>query len=158
MKKRIIAIVCALAALLSVVTYALAADPGSEGDPLVTRSYVDAIKNELYTYINSIKDSFSPAAPSGNPSNSEFEIVTISPGRTIACGASCEVILRSGRGIVVGSPQGGICDVTGGIDLPDGAAVTTNHHLIVPRNDGRGISAIGSEDAIFMIKGSYTIL
>ena len=52
--------------------------------------------------------------------------------------------------------QGGISDITAGADLPAGTNVSTNHLLLVPRDDGRGLT-ITSDIAYLMIKGAYSI-
>ena len=43
MKKRIFAIISACALLLGVVGFVFAAEPGSDGDPLISKSYIDNV-------------------------------------------------------------------------------------------------------------------
>ena len=77
--------------------------------------------------------------------------------RPSTSGASTEAILRSGDGTVVLSSgaAGGFTDVTSGRDTVAGEAVLANHHLVCPRNDGRGIKA--ESKLYIMIKGAYDI-
>lgn len=147
MKKRIIALVLAAVTVIVGVTCVFAADAGSEADPLVTKSYVDSVKNELRSYIDS----------SSGGGRSSFELVTVSSGQSLVLSDSTELIMRMGTARVIGSSQGGLCDTTGGYDLANNAEVPSNHMLISPRNDGRGVTVTGNGDAIFMVRGSYTI-
>ena len=48
-----------------------------------------------------------------------------------------------------------IADLTGGADLMTGASVELNHLLLVPRNDGRGITAV--TDIWVMVRGEYNV-
>ena len=90
-------------------------------------------------------------------SSSSFEVVNVKAGKTVIAGAGTEMILRMGNGNIIGSARGGISDVTAGYDLPDKAQTPSNHLLIVPLDDGRGITISDDGDAILMIKGSYEI-
>lgn len=103
--------------------------PGSDADPLVAKSYVD----QFLTLV----------------------VVELAKGQTLVGGAGTEIILRSGTARAVASQLGGVCDLTAGRDLPQGELVKTNHLLLVPRSDGRGIRA---ESAVFvMVRGPFTI-
>lgn len=131
MKKRMAIIIGALCVLLVAGTYA--AEPGTQADPLITKSYVESV---LYPQM-------------------KFNVVDVPAGKTVICGAGTELILRMGTCSVVGTQKGGVSDVTMGFDLADGIAVQGNHLLIVPLDDGRGVRT--SSDCIFMIKGTYSI-
>ncbi len=103
--------------------------PGSYEDPLVSQSYM-----EQYVALM---------------------VVELAAGQTLEGSGGTEVIVRSGQACAVGNSQGGICDVTAGKDLANGARITTNHLLIVPRTDGRGIRA---ETKLWvMVRGPYSI-
>lgn len=93
---------------------------------------------------------------SAGVSNS-FEVVTVGAGKKVTGGAGTEMILRMGSGSIIASARGGLADATMGADLGDGAAIPSNHLLIVPLNDGRGVRIASESDAILMIKGSYNI-
>lgn len=156
MKKRIFAIISACALLLGVVGFVFAAEPGSDGDPLISKSYIDnVLLPKIYSYID---DAVSKGGQSGEQtSSSSFEVVNVKAGKTVIAGAGTEMILRMGNGNIIGSARGGISDVTAGYDLPDKAQTPSNHLLIVPLDDGRGITISDDGDAILMIKGSYEI-
>ena len=70
-------------------------------------------------------------------------------------GAGCELILRQGSANIIATTKGGLADTTVGGDLADGTAMPSNHLLIVPLDDGRGIQATST--VLVMVKGEYTI-
>ena len=142
--KKISLTACALM-FLSLCLPGLAADPGSNDDPLVTLSYINDV---LMPQVKSYVDSKSQA--SGG-----FEIVNVKAGQTVIAGASTEMILRMGNAQIVATQKGGVADVTQGIDLQNGAVMPSNHLLIVPLDDGRGAQMLS--DGIIMIKGNYTV-
>ena len=142
--KKISLTACALM-FLSLCLPGLAADPGSNDDPLVTLSYINDV---LMPQVKSYVDSKSQA--SGG-----FEIVNVKAGQTVIASASTEMILRMGNAQIVATQKGGVADVTQGIDLQNGAVMPSNHLLIVPLDDGRGAQMLS--DGIIMIKGNYTV-
>ena len=145
LRKKIILTTIALL-FLSVCLPGLAADPGSNEDPLVTLSYInDVLMPQVKSYVDS----------KATASNDGFEIVNLKSGQTVIAGASTEMILRMGNAQIVATQKGGVADVTLGIDLQNGAVMPSNHLLIVPLDDGRGAQMLS--DGIIMIKGSYTI-
>lgn len=124
---------------------AIAANPGTEADPLISKSYIETVlKPELYAYIE-------------QEANQGFTVVNVDAGKTVVGEAGAEMILRMGQATVIGSNRGGLADVTQGVDLADGTAVPSNHMLIVPLDDGRGVRIDKATDAILMIKGGYKI-
>jgi hypothetical protein len=134
-KKLVIAVGALLAiGLLSVAVYAAASDPGSESDPLVTKSYVDQLLSKTGVV---------------------FVPLEVKEGQRLVGGEGAELILRSGEATAVGAEENGVSDLTAGKDLMTGDAVEANHLLIVPRGDGRGITA--ETDVWLMIKGGYSL-
>lgn len=111
------------------VAAATAGAPGSENDPLATKSYVDQY--------------------------AQWQLVTLKAGQMLVAGAGTELILRAGSAKAVASASGGVADVTAGKDLSGGTALQANHLLIVPRADGRGAAAVS--DAVFMVRGAFTV-
>ena len=47
-------------------------------------------------------------------------------------------------------------DVTDGANIDGDTVVPKNHHIVVPRDDGRGLSVV--TDGAIMIKGNYEII
>jgi hypothetical protein len=114
--------------------------PGSEQDPLVSKSYVDA---RLEAFLSQLSV------------GAEMTVVELGAGQKLIAGAGTEIIVRGGSAVIIDSELGGLCDVTEGKDLRKGEPAPANHLLLVPRDDGRGIQAIGA--AIVMVRGAYTV-
>lgn len=121
------------------------AEPGSESDPLVTKSYVDKALYNLKQYVD---------GKSGG--STSFEIVYLEQGQLLIGDKGTEIILRSGIASVVDSDKGGLADVTAGRDITKGENVNQNHLLIVPRDDGRGLRAENNH-VVVLVKGGYTV-
>lgn len=168
--KRIIISIGIFASLICVA--AIATDPGSEKDPLISLSYfenkIEELKIGLTTALSetlnnkfeelkeSIEKTLSDIEKNGVSTPAEFEIITLNENETILCEAGTEIIVRSGKSIIVTSEtsSGGISDITAGKDLINNEEITNNHLLIVPKADGRGIKA--TVTGAVMIKGKYT--
>lgn len=103
--------------------------PGSEQDPLVSRSYVDG--------------------------RLRMVVVEVPAGKQLIGGAGTEIIVRAGSATAIDSEQGGLADVTAGKDVKRGEPALPNHHLVIPRDDGRGIHAVTS--LFVMVRGAYTV-
>lgn len=131
MKKRVLITLCALCLIFVAGSYA--AQPGTEEDPLITKSYIESV---VYP-------------------NTRFQVVEVKAGQRLIAGAGTEMILRMGTCSVIGTQKGGLSDVTMGFDLADGIVVQGNHHLICPLGDGRGLKT--STDCLIMVKGGYEI-
>lgn len=84
----------------------------------------------------------------------EYAVVYVTKGQSVV--GNCEIILRSGKAIALCPAANGISDLTAGADLADGTEISANHLLLVPRNDGRGIT-VTSADAYVMVRGTYTV-
>lgn len=138
-----------------------------ESDPIVTQSYVemrlDQVKeyfegkiSTLTTNVDTLRNDVSAIQP-GSSGASVFVPVTVNAGKSIIGGAGSEMIIRVGYCKAIATSEGGIVDATGGVDIQNGKEVPKQHLLIIPRNDGRGLYVADSNDAIVMVKGSYTI-
>lgn len=173
-KKIFISIVAIILVVsFSIISGAGFMDPGSEDDPLITLSYVEkrieqikyyidqnfeAINNdsaELKAKVEQLSLGSNNTNTSGEGTAAKFNVVFLQAGSTVILGESAEVIWRSGKATAVASQNGGITDVTGGVDLPMGQEIPLNHLLIIPRSDGRGAAV--TVDSYVMIKGVYTI-
>jgi hypothetical protein len=141
MKNVVAGLVVIISVFALTVAAAAAADtPGSESDPVVTKSYVDS-------QIAQIK---------GNgASTGTYSVVRLTAGQKMLGKAGAEIILRSGEATAIDNGANGVSDITSGADLMTGNAVGLNHLLLVPKDDGRGLQAI--TEAYVMVRGSYTI-
>lgn len=175
MNKRLVFAVV-LTAVLSCFTAAAvssaAPEPGSEGDPLVSRSYVDKRISEV---MNVLSSGTGTTASDGLLANDEeimaqieylvkenidkssasaFAPVSVKAGETLVGGEGCEIILRSGKGVIITSTDS-VVNVTSGKDMKAWEEVPLSNLLIIPRNDGRGVKV--THDAWFIVKGVYAI-
>lgn len=171
MKNRKSWVILLAAALLAISCFAAVfaddAVPGTAADPVVSKSYMDAQIDILKTQISSLQDRIdkleesgggSPAAPTTPTTPAEapkFEVVKVEAGKSVIGAASTEIILRSGTATAIAGASGGVSDVTEGVDLSQDTAVTKNHLLIIPVDDGRGIQC--TSVCYVMIKGDYTL-
>jgi len=142
MKKKWVAVLAAvmLVLSLSVIGSTAAGSPGSEDDPVVTKSYVDS-------KIAGISHGENTAAT--------YTAISIEAGQTLLGKEGTEIILRSGEATALDNGTNGISDVTAGTELWSGNAVNANHLLLIPREDGRGIKA--TTIIWVMVRGGYTI-
>lgn len=132
------------------------AEPGTDADPLVSKSYVDNVLiPKVQQMIDSSVAEVGGTTNSNNAETERFVVVEVAKGKKVICEAGTELILRMGSATVIASKKGGLADTTSGYDLADGWQMPSNHLLIVPVGDGRGVKA--DTDAIVMIKGGYSI-
>lgn len=108
---------------------AAAPAPGSDADPLISRSYLEQFVGLV--------------------------VVELAAGQRLVAEGGTELIVRGGQVTVIASPAGGLCNVTAGRDLAQGERVPANHLVIVPRTDGRGVLAV--TPAFIMVRGPHTI-
>lgn len=127
---------------ITIAAVAGAGTPGSEDDPVVTKSYVDQQIAEL-------------SAGGSNATSDAFKVIEVQAGKKILGKEGTEMILRGGSATVIDNGIDGISDVTSGVDLKQDVSVPRNHHLLVPKADGRGIHT--KELCWVMIKGGYTV-
>lgn len=110
--------------------------------------------------INSVLSQINNTQNNNNVQNNTTNIgsyvpVSATRGQKIIGGEGTEIILRSGSAVSYTTVEDGIVNATKGLDLKNGEYIGKNNILIVPRNDGRGVSV--TSDAWFIIRGSYII-
>lgn len=83
-----------------------------------------------------------------------WQVVKVDPGIKVLASDTGEFVLRSGTARVIGNEfNEGISDLTSGSEVKNGDLVSKNHHLLIPRGDGRGIV---TETVCYIIyKGLY---
>ena len=171
-----IQVVISLIVILIIASAIIAfAAPGDSNDPLVTLSYItETLMPQIDQKINASIDSrldskisekideelagFTPSSSqgtSGGASAESFILVNVRKNQRIIGGEGTEFVVRSGSGVVIATSNGGIADLSAGYDLANGTDVPLNHHLLVPRNDSRGIKF--NTNSIVLIKGTYTV-
>ncbi len=133
--------------------------PGSENDPLVTASWVEAKINERLRQLEG-SGGAGTRPPASEPvyitlPAPTYQLVTVPSGRKMLTGSGTEIILRSGSARLVEGPGGGLSDLTSGTNLSDGDNIARDHLLLSPKDDGRGIMA--ATNTIFMVRGDYNL-
>lgn len=158
---RTIVTITILIAVLFIGTIAVLSAPGGSDDPLVSRSYVDGRIDELKQMISSLSSASSTKTDnssnqtSSNQISSSYVPVSAKAGQNIIGGEGTEIILRSGQAKGFVSGANGIINATDGSEIMNGDTIKINNLLIVPRNDGRGITAV--TDIWIIVKGEYKI-
>lgn len=125
---------------VTVAAAAAADNPGSEGDPVVTKSYVDSQIARLQ---------------GDGTASSTYAVVEVKAGQKLLGKGGTEMVLRSGEATAIDNGANGVSDMTAGKDLMTGQSVGQNHLLLVPKDDGRGIQA--TTDLFVMVRGAYSI-
>lgn len=142
--------------------------PGSEGDPLVTLSFVEKKIEQIKYYIDSTTGSMAKYQEQLDKKDAEiqelkqkvesaltFKVEQLKKGQILLAGEGAEIIIRSGKTTAVYGKNGGLSDITSAKDLQSGEAIIINHMLISSRDDGRGVKAEG--EVFLIIKGGYTL-
>lgn len=163
--------------LLAVCTLTVSAEGGldaykAENDPLVTVSYVDRRSEELSAQLQTAADAmkaelydriYSDLLAELPEANDTYEVVSLTKGQQLMADGPCEIILRSGSAKVVVTDGNniaqavGLSDVTIGDELLNGSELPRNHYVLIPRGDGRGVTATGDLN-YFMVRGAYSIV
>lgn len=143
------------AALMTTVT--LAAEAGSDRDPLVTLSYLnDTFFSQIMQRVDQkIADRNGQLNQQGGSASSSFAVVTLSQGQTLTGDIGCEVLLRVGSAVCVSPSDPGLIDETTAASLSNGGALAQNH-LYMMTIEGRGIQA-SSATVKVLVRGAYTI-
>ena len=166
-KNKRIVIISSLTTLTLLTGAVIAADPGSSGDPLITLSYfeqqLDELKEDLTKLVETKEDTKNDKEEiiESKPQEIDtsafiFKIENLKAGSTLKCGEGTEFIIRTGEMKAVASASGGLSDVTEGTNIDGDKIVPKNHHIVVPRDDGRGLSVVTG--GTIMIKGNYEII
>ena len=149
-KKIVILLVAFIVLQMGLKVKAGGYDPGSDKDPIITKSYLDVQLSKLKEYVDS-KGSNTPQPQRGDI----YEVVNLKKGQNIIFEGSSEVILRGGKASVIDSESGGLADLTTGTDLKMDYDVPSNHLLLIPKSDGRGMNS--QSNCTLLVKGKYII-
>ena len=154
-------VLLALSGILS-TTVSLAAEVGSEGDPLVTLSYLnDTFLNTILTKVDQkiaarnsqIAQQLGGQSTSGTAAT--FTVVTLSKGQVLTGDIGCEVRLRVGTASCVSPSSPGLIDESAAVTLNNGGALVQNH-LYMMTIEGRGVKATAATTKL-LVRGTYTI-
>lgn len=137
-------VVIGIAALLIGSTFVFGA-VGDNNDPLVSLSYLEDRLAKITGQVQSDKFVL-------------LDDTDLNKGDIITGVEGNEIILRGGNASAYGvSKNNGLSNLTNGKSIDsNGTTIPANNHLLVPRDDGKGIK-IESTNAWVMIKGEYKI-
>lgn len=147
------------------MTAALAVEPGTEQDPLVTLSYLkEVFMKDILTEVDEKIDQRNAQIVQelgGQMSGGEaetmdtFAVVTLTKGQVLTGDIGCEVMLRIGTASCVAPSNPGLIDETSAETLSNGKALVINH-LYMMTIEGRGVKATADVTKL-MVRGTYTI-
>jgi uncharacterized protein YlxW (UPF0749 family) len=158
----IIALAAMFCLLLINVVQAVTAEPGTDEDPVVAKSYVDAevdyLKNEIRELNKAVRRLTEKLE---QQENSKYDVVELRAGERLIAGESTEIIVRSGQATAISGKNGdGLSDITTDDpsmgNLVTGQTIPLNHLLLVARDDGRGVKAVSSR-VYMLVRGTYEI-
>lgn len=175
-KKTITSLLIIVSSLVAVhiIQAATAAEPGTDSDPLVTKSYVDqkvssisAKDPELTKKVDELTKTVEELVSKNKEMETRLESIEkygmfvaleLTEKQKLMAGESAEIIVRGGSAKAIGGAGGGLSDITSGTgaDINTDQNVPLNHLLLVSRDDGRGIKIV-SKKAWVLVKGPYTI-
>lgn len=118
------------------------AQAGSALDPIITKSYLDKRLAEL-------------EMPQEESNYLKYKVVELKKDKMMLFGEGTEFILRAGNMVVYDKTTNGIADLSDGDTKFHDMEVHKNHHMLNPRNDGRGVLA--KSDCFLMVKGDYKV-
>lgn len=131
--------------------------PGSEQDPLVTASWVEARLDAFARGgVQPLPSQPGEAVRIVEPAPA-YTVVVVEAGKKMLPGEGTEFILRSGQAKAVVPIEGnGLTNLTAGRNLEAGDRIERNHLILCPREDGRGV--ITETETIFLVRGKYRII
>lgn len=141
MKKKILIFIAAIVICVAcfgsgMILGAGTAEPGSQGDPLVTLSYLNSRLAEL----------------GQGSAASSYKQVKLTSGQKLTLSDGSELIVYSGNASVTGTA--GLMSLTGGEMFPEGTS-TVLYNLYMGIGDNSGIKAGGSMTVY--VKGGYSV-
>lgn len=136
-----------LASMAAMVTFSAAAEAGSQGDPLVTLSYL----NE--TFLPKILAQVQGTASGSSGAN--FTVVDLSKGQSLNLAVGGEVMLRAGTAACGAASSPGLIDETAAGSVDNGGTLVKNH-LYMSTMDGRMVKAAG-DGVKLLVRGTYSL-
>ena len=170
-----------LAATVLTAFVAMAANAGTQSDPLVTLSYLnetflgqilEQVEGKLTQRNQTLRQEIEQVVTDterellgrigGSITDStggvaaSYTAVELADGQTLFGFAGCEVILRSGSAACVADAAStpGLVDTTDGGSINNGGALKTNHLYLMTTD--RGVKAVGA--VTLLVRGEFVIL
>ena len=152
-----------LISALAVTTCAMATEPGSSSDPLVTMSYLNdtflgqilqKVDQKIAARNTQLAQELGGVSIDGQ-SAATFTVVTLSQGQVLTGDIGCEVMLRVGSAVCVSSSSPGLIDETAASTLNNGGELVKNHLYMMTIED-RGVKATATTTKL-LVRGGYTV-
>ncbi|MCX7771663.1 MAG: hypothetical protein N2376_00945 [Clostridia bacterium] len=166
------------------VSAAGSGQPGSDTDPLVTKSYVDqqiaklqaqagssgtssgtvdaqtitqlqTDVGDLTKFIIDAMTEIQTLKARVDALEKGFVTVQVKAGQKLLVSSGSEAVLRSGKATAIKGSKGSLVDVTGAAELANGAFVALNHLVISSESDGRGL--LIKADGYVLVRGPYSV-
>ena len=163
---RISKLAVAFSLLLTVLTLCVAADSAysSVDDPLVSLSYVnDILAPEIVDRVmEKVEAEYVPLKDISSAVAGVYKPVSLRKGQALMADSCCEILLLDGSVTVIVTSAAnvasgaGIHDLTAGSVITDGQSLPSNHYMVIPKADGRGIT-VSSDTANILVRGEYHI-
>ena len=153
------------------------ANPGTDADPIVAKSYVDEKFTQSQQQVQTLQQQVQTmqqqaqtlqqqvqtlqqqlaGLPSGSGSG-QYAVLNLKAGQKLLTGENTEIIVRTGTCKAISGTQGNMADLTSdnANDLPAGTAIPNNHLIFSSRQDGRGILTESAESWV-VVRGTYTL-
>ena len=147
------------------MTMAVAADPGSSKDPLVTLSYLedvffDSIMEKVDERIEGRNEQIAKeiSGTSGETAaNAQtFTVVTLTEGQILTGDIGCEVMLRVGSATVSCGTNPALIDISTGGTLNKGVSLEKNHLYMATIPD-RVLTPTAATVKV-LVRGGYTVI
>ena len=152
-KKTVISLIALAVILLAGIGVYAAGNYGTKDDPLITKSYLDAVvKPELQ---KQLQTELNDAVNELRGGSGEFTVVTLYNGQTVSCGVGTEIVPRLGSVKANGASAPALIDTTTGNSISAGTALSANH-LYMVSIEGNGITAAADNTKV-LISGVYTV-
>ncbi|MGI1689976.1 hypothetical protein [Thermoanaerobacter uzonensis] len=147
--KKVYALILAFVVILVALSVVYAdqnPEPGSQQDPLVSKSYVDSQYNQVKSYVDDkLKEVKTEAS---------YEVIELNSGEVLTMEGGTQAIVRIANSAVIVTKTDGVADLTAGTNLKNNDIIPANHLLLFPRSDGRGIKA--TKHTYIVVMGKYT--
>lgn len=152
-KKTVISLIALAVILLAGIGVYAAGNYGTKDDPLITKSYLDAVvKPELQ---KQLQTELNDAVNELRGGSGEFTVVTLYNGQTVSCGVGTEIVPRLGSVKANGASAPALIDTTTGNSISAGTVLSANH-LYMVSIEGNGITAAADNTKV-LISGVYTV-
>ncbi|WP_294855558.1 hypothetical protein [uncultured Oscillibacter sp.] len=136
-----------LASMAAMITFSAAAEAGSQGDPLVTLSYLN--ETFLPKILSQVQGKGTGSA------GTSFTVVDLSKGGSLNLSVGAEVLLRAGTASCGAASSPGLVDETTAEVLENGGVLVKNH-LYMATVEGRTVKA-GSDGVKLLVRGTYSV-